>query len=62
MEDYEDIAAHVAEAQRLRNEVVGQYLAAGWQALARGLHALVRWMGQKITSKGHDLPPPALHA
>lgn len=62
MNDYEDFASRVAEARRLRDEAVGEYLAAGWHALAHGVHSLVHWMGHRIAGKGHDVPPPALHA
>lgn len=52
--DYAEIQAHIANAQRMRSEVVGEYLSAGWRALKNGLQALAG----KSAAKDHDRHGP----
>ncbi|MBA3902318.1 MAG: hypothetical protein C0522_01365 [Rhodocyclaceae bacterium] len=62
MKDYAEIEVYIAEARRLRSEAVGAYLAAGWDALGRGLNALAALVTHKVKSKDPGRQKPYLPA
>lgn len=62
MRDYAEIEALIAEARRLRSEAVGNYLAAAWHGLGRGLSALGGLLTHKAKPKGRNASTPCLPA